>query len=248
MRLLIINSNTSTAVTDIVAGAARRFASPGTELVFATSSFGARVIASRTENAVAQHSTVDLAARYSKDCDGVQIAVSYDSGLRAARELLDPPVLAMTEASLLAALMLGSRVGLIIWGQGATALYHEIIDSYGLGSRICGSRRLDLPMPIDAISRAKMDDAIIAAAHDLMDQHEAEAIVLVGAVLAGRSHDLQERIPIPLLDGIRCGLPMLEAMVRIGALPPARGSYARPRGRDSKGLSSALGGLIGGDD
>ena len=36
MRLLIVNSNTSPVVTKLIAHAARRFASPGTELVFAT--------------------------------------------------------------------------------------------------------------------------------------------------------------------------------------------------------------------
>jgi allantoin racemase len=244
MRLLIINSNTSAAVTDIVAAASRRFASPGTELAFATGSFGARVIASRAENAIAQHATVDLVARYAQGCDGVLIAVSYDSGLRAARELLRVPVLAMTEASILAALTLGSRVGLVIWGQGATELYREIIESYGLGGRICATRRVNHPMPTDAASQTVLDDAIIAAGQDLVTHHEAEVIVLVGAVLAGRSCDLEKRLPIPVLDGIRCGLPMLEAMVRIGASTPTRGSYCAPRQRNSEGLSPSLTDLI----
>jgi allantoin racemase len=245
MRLLIINSNTSAAVTDVVAAASQRFASPGTELAFATGSFGAQVIASRTENAIAQHATVDLVAQHAGGCDGVLIAVSYDSGLRAARELLQVPVLAMTEASILAAMTLGSRIGLVVWGQGATELYREVIDSYGVGSRICGARRVNRPMPTDAASRSDLDAALIAAAEDLVEADEAEVIVLVGAVLAGRSCDLEQRLPVPVIDGIRCGVPMLEAMVRIGAKTPARGSYVTPYQRNSRGLSPALTELIG---
>jgi len=240
MRLLIINSNTSERVTDMVATAARGLASPTTDLVFATGSFGASVIASRTENAIAGHATVDLVAQHAHDCDGVLVAVSYDSGLRAARELLGLPVLGLTEASLLAALTLGTRVGLVVWGRGAISLYLEIIDSYGLGSRICGARKLDIDVPTGETAENEMNEAILRASNDLIERDNAEVIVLVGAVLSGRSYQLQDRLPVPVLDGVRCAVPMLEAMVRIGAKAPVCGSYSIPAGRETEGLSENL--------
>jgi allantoin racemase len=168
------------------------------------------------------------------------IAVSYDSGLRAARELTGQPVLALTEASLLTALTLGTRVGLVIWGRGATSLYLEIIESYGLGSRICGTRRVDHPVPDGPSSEKGLDEAVVVAATELVEHHDAEVVVLMGAVLAGRSALIEQRLPVPVLDGIRCGMPMLEAMVRIAPRPAARGSYAFPGGRASTGLSDEL--------
>lgn len=240
MRLLIINSNTSQRVTDLVAAAAHRFATPGTELDFATGTFGASVIASRTENAIAAHATVDLVARHAHSCDGVLIAVSYDSGLRAGRELLGVPVLGITEASLLAALTLGTRIGLVVWGRGAVPVYLEMIDTYGLGSRICGTRRIDVPFGGEDGEEAALDEAIITAARDLVAQESAEVIVLVGAVLAGRSLGIESHVEVPVLDGVRCAMPMLEAMVRIGARPAISGSYASPAGRVTDGLSVEL--------
>ena len=240
MRLLVINSNTSTAVTERVATAAKSLASPGTELVFATGRFGGEVIASRAEEAIAGHSTLDLVANHVRDCDGVIIAVSYDSGLRAARELVNRPVVAITEASLLAALMLGTRIGLVIWGRGALSLYLEIIQSYGVASRICGVRQVNHPLPTNAAGEEALDEALIAAATDLVEKDEAEVIVLVGAILAGRSRHLEARCAVPMLDGMRCGLPMLEAMVLIAPHPARTGSYAFPGGRASYGLSNAL--------
>jgi len=240
MRLLVINSNTSVSVTERVAEAARRFAASDTELVFATGSFGASVIATRAEDAIGAHSTLDLVARHAGDCDGVMIAVSYDSGLRAARELIGKPTLALTEASLLAALTLGSRTGLVIWGHGVTSLYLEVIDSYGLGSRICGARRVDLPIPDGPLAERRLNEATLAAARDLIEKEEAEVIVLVGAVLSGRSIDLEPHLTVPVLDGLRCGMPMLEAMVRIAPRTATSGSYAFPGGRESSGLSVEL--------
>jgi allantoin racemase len=240
MRLLIANANTSKQVTTIVAEASREFALPGTELISATAEFGAKIIASRTENAIAQHAILDLVARHADDCDGVLIAASYDCGLRAAREMLGKPVTALTEASLLAALTVGSRVGLVIWGEGAAAVYLEVIDSYGLGGRICGTRRLDMAPPEDADSAARLDSAAAEASRFLVNQHEADVILLLGAVFAGRSPAIEERVEVPVLDGARCGIPLLEAMVRIGATPPLKGSFAMARGRETRGLSSLL--------
>src|SRR5512137_1045322 len=98
MRILVVNANTSAIVTEKVAVEARASASPGTEIVAVTGTFGARVIGSRSEHAIGEHSTIALVACHGADCDAVVIAVSYDTGLRGARELLPIPVVGMTEA------------------------------------------------------------------------------------------------------------------------------------------------------
>ncbi|MCB1719144.1 MAG: Asp/Glu racemase, partial [Candidatus Competibacteraceae bacterium] len=69
MRILLVNSNTSDFVTDKVCQEARRAASPGTEIVPVTGTFGARVIGTRSENAIAQHATLALVAEHAADCD-----------------------------------------------------------------------------------------------------------------------------------------------------------------------------------
>ena len=64
MRILVVNSNTSDVVTGKVAAAARAAASPGTEIVAVTGTFGARVIGTRSEHAIAEHSTIALVAKH----------------------------------------------------------------------------------------------------------------------------------------------------------------------------------------
>ena len=85
MRILILNANTTDFVTQTAAAEARRVASPGTEIVTATADFGAAIVATRCEHAIAEHAAVVLAARHATDCDAVVIAVSYDTGLKALR-------------------------------------------------------------------------------------------------------------------------------------------------------------------
>ena len=109
MKLLVINGNMTQAITDVCANAAREVASPGTEVVSATGTFGPQVIGSRSENALAQHGMLELAAKHAPGCDAVVIAVSMDTGLPALRELLSIPVVGMTEAALLT---LGIKLGI----------------------------------------------------------------------------------------------------------------------------------------
>ncbi|HKS60720.1 MAG TPA: aspartate/glutamate racemase family protein, partial [Xanthobacteraceae bacterium] len=143
MRILVMNANTTDFVTQTAAAEARRVASPGCEIVTATADFGAAIVATRSEHAIAEHAAVVLAARHAKGCDAVVIAVSYDTGLKALREMLDIPVIGMTEAALLSACMLGGPIGLISFGRRVWPIYRELVEGYGLAGRIAGKRVLE---------------------------------------------------------------------------------------------------------
>jgi allantoin racemase len=237
MRLLIINPNTSTIVTGVVAAAAPRFASPGTEFVFATGRFGGSVVATRSENAIAAHATVDLVARHAAGCDGIVLAISFDTGLAAARELSGLPVLGFTEAAMLAASTMGSRVGLIVLASRTKPLYEELAGNYGC-RRLCGIESLDDEAFYSGGDRG--GPQLLESARRLVERDGAEVVVLAGAVLGGRSAEIESQIPVPVIDGLRCAVPMIEALVRIKTRRSRAGSFARPDGRESHGLSAEL--------
>ena len=240
MRILVLNANTTAFVTETAAAEGRRVASPGTEIVPVTADFGAAIVATRTEHAIAEHAAVDLAARHAAGCDAVVIAVSYDTGLKALREMLPVPVVGMTEAALLTACMLGGRIGLIGFGARVWPIYRELIDGYGLAGRIAGSRVLESTAAYKPGDYTALDAELVAAAFDLIAKDGAESIILLGAVMAGASRRIEERVPVPVLDGMRCAIPQAEALVRIGARKPATGSYAPPGERNASNLSDAL--------
>jgi allantoin racemase len=246
MRLLLVNSNTSEFVTGKVAEAARTVASPGTEIRAVTGTFGARIIGSRSENAIAMHSTMALVAEHAGDCDGVLIAVSYDTGADAAREFLPIPVLGMTEAALHVAMLAGKRVGVIVFGKRVLGLYRDVIAATGLGGCVAGWRALESAAPYAPGDQSEADRMIVAAAGDLVAKDGVETIVLTGAVMAGVPQRLQSQIEVPMFDGISTGVPLLEALVRMKPAKPRTGSYAPVGGRDSVGLSAALAGKLKG--
>jgi allantoin racemase len=228
MRILVVNANTSAIVTEKVAAEARTSASPGTEIVAVTGTFGARVIGSRAEHALGEHSTIALVARHSADCDAVVVAVSYDTGLRGARELLPMPVVGMTEAALLTACMLGGRIGVVTFGRRVLPLYQELVTAYGLGARIAGWRVLESTAAYARGPHPDLDREITSAANDLVECDSAETIVLTGAVMAGVPRRLQRDIPVPVIDCIACAVRQAELLVGLAAPKPRTGSYAPP--------------------
>lgn len=240
MRLLIINPNTTQAITDLLADTARRFASPGATIKTATGAFGAQVIASRMEMAIGDYAALDAAARESADCDAVIIGASIDSGLRAVRQMFPGPVIGLTEAALHVANLTASRFGLLISNLRSANVMREIVEGYGLGDRLAGIRGLATSAESVLADPAATEAAMIEAAGRLVTEDQAEVVILVGAVMAGMPERIQDRVPVPVLEGMSCAVPLVEALVRIGIAQPRAGGFAPPVGRAVSGLSDAL--------
>lgn len=240
MRLLLANPNTTQAVTDRIAAAARAIAAPGTEVVAVTAPFGAEVIGTRTEMAVAEHASVTMLAQHATGCDAAIIGASLDSGVRAAREMLHMPVLGITEAALHAACMLGGRFGVLTLSARAATITREMIEGYGLVSRLAGMRYLSTTPQHLLGGPDALVPGLIDAASLLVTQDLADTVILVGAVMAGMPALLQPHVPVPVLEGVSCAVPLIEALVRL-RVPKARdGSYAALPRRGLTGVDPAL--------
>jgi allantoin racemase len=244
MRILLINANTTPAVTDRIAAEARRVASPGTEVLAVTSTFGASIIGSRAEIAIAEHAALDLMARHGSGMDAVVIGVSFDVGLRAGRELLAVPVVGMTEAACLVACTLGGRFGIVTYGERSAAIFREMVAGYGLAGRLAGVHGLDAT-PGDMLADPQALHAQIAeAANGLVERDGAEVVVLAGAVMAGLPPLIQDLVPCPLVEGIASGMGLAELLVRLGPARARAGSFAPIGERAVSGLGPELTSLL----
>jgi len=240
MRILVLNSNTSSVVTGKVEPVARAAASPGTEIVAVTGDSGPRVIGTRAENALAEASTLALIARHGQGCDAALIAVSYDTGLKAARELFSIPVVGMTEAGLLTACMLGGRIGIITFGARVLPLYQEVIAGYGLAARIAAWRVMESSAAYQPGAHPQLDHELAAAANDLVAKDYAEVILITGAVMAGVPARLQPHVPVPIVDCIVAGVRQAELLARLRFPKPRAGSFAFPAGRELVNADPAI--------
>ncbi|MCG7363100.1 aspartate/glutamate racemase family protein [Roseomonas sp. ACRSG] len=242
-RILVANANTTEAITQLCATAARAAAAPGTEIVPATPRFGPAVISSRAENVIAGHALLELLAEHAGQVQAVVLAVSHDTALEAARQLMPCPVVGMTEAACLTACMVGARFGLLTLGGVET--YRELIGRHGLSARLSGLEGIDAT-PQDAVADPARVEAMVLEGIARLARGGADAVVLGGAALAGMAARLGPRAPVPLLDGIACAVKLAEALVALNLPKASTGSLAPLAGRESSGLSPALAALLRG--
>ena len=126
MKLLVINPNISDDVTALIEAEALRSASEGTELVLRTAGHGVEYIETRFEALIAAGAVAELIAEYTHDdgtpasdarsgsaVDGVVVAAFGDPGMPALKELVDIPVVGITDAALCAAALQGQRFSII---------------------------------------------------------------------------------------------------------------------------------------
>ncbi|NMJ41969.1 hydantoin racemase [Roseomonas sp. JC162] len=243
MRLLVANANTTEAITEACAAAARAAAAPGTQIIPATPRFGPAVISSRAENVIAGHALLELLAGHADKVDACLLAVSHDTALEAARQMMPCPVIGMTEAACLVGCMAGGRFGLVTFGGIET--YRELVARHGLSSRLAGLVGVNATPPEAVADPDGVGAKVLAAVADLAAQG-ADSVVLAGAALAGFDRRLQPSAPVALLDGMACGVRMAEMMVALRLPKPRTGSFAAPAGRASIGLSPALEGILRG--
>jgi allantoin racemase len=244
MNILVINGNTTQAITDRVAATARAIASPGTNILAVTAETGARVIASRTENLLGAHAVLSLAARHHANCDAAVIAVSTDTGLRAAREALPIPVVGMTEAALLTACALGDGIGFLAIGRRVSGMYRETIAMHGMSARVTAFHAIDLP-PEGFADPPSIAAPILEGIAALAEQG-ADAAIIGGAAFAGLATQLRDRTPIPIVDGVGAAVRLAEALVALAAGKAKSGGYAPLPRRELVGVDPVIDALFGG--
>jgi allantoin racemase len=241
-RVLLVNPNTTAAITERMVAVARGVAAPGTDVRGIEAERGVPYIASRPEAALAGATVLELLAAEHTNCDVAVIAAFGDPGLFAARELLPIPVIGLAEAALLTACMLGRRFAIVSFATVLGGWYRDCVALHGLESRLASVRLVTEPFAsVEAVARDKRD-ALLALARDAVEHDGADAIVMAGAPLAGLAPMLQGECPVPLIDPVAAALTQAEAIWAQGL---ARPRPAAPNGdKASTGLSAPLAALL----
>lgn len=201
-RVLVINPNTTAAVTAMVLASCRQ-AHPQADWEGVTARFGAAYIASEAAYAVAAHAVLDAYAAHFSDHDAVLVACFGDPGLLALREIARIPVVGLAEASFVAAAARGP-FAVVTGGRAWGPMLERFARAHGLDAQLRGIETVDLTgVQIAADPERAADDLCAACARGV--DSGARSIVLGGAALAGLAGLLQPRVAVPLLDNAVLG-------------------------------------------
>jgi allantoin racemase len=225
-RCLVINPNTSAAVTEGVVDACRS-AHPAVQWQGVTGRFGAPYIADEIAYAVASHAVLDAYQAFFDSHDAVLIACFGDPGLLALRELAGVPGVGLAQASLLAAGRHG-RFAIVTGGHAWGPMLARFARAHELDAPLVGIHTVDLSGAQIAADPGAALESLAAAAQRGVDGG-AECILLGGAALCGFAAHLQPRVSVPLLDNVLLAAQVVvDAPVSSTSLP-AQPAWLRPR-------------------
>ncbi|MBL8654534.1 MAG: aspartate/glutamate racemase family protein [Alphaproteobacteria bacterium] len=245
MRILLLNPNTTPAITDLVAREARKLAAPGDEIVPATGAFGAKYIVTRAGYAIAAHAALDAWAKHDATIDGTLLACFGDPGLGALRELSTKPVVGMLDAAVDATG--GKRYAIVTGGALWDGMLREILAASGKDKALAGIRTV---APSGAEIAADPDAAIaslVEAIEDSAAKDGAECVILGGAGLAGLATPIRACTKIAIVDPLAASLHALQK-ASISQKAKAGTAMGTVPAIASNGLSSALAARLGGKD
>ena len=140
MKILAVNVNTTAAMTEQIADAARAVVREGTEIVGVTPRVGAESVEGNFESYLCAVAVMDSVATYPDAFDAVIQCGFGEHGVEGLREIVDVPVVDMTEAAAHFAMLLGNRFTIVTTLDRAVPLIEERLLSFGL-DRHCANVR-----------------------------------------------------------------------------------------------------------
>jgi allantoin racemase len=230
MRIAVVNPNTSVDMTADIAASARAAASPGTEILPLTAAFGARAIDCTVESLISAVAVMDLLSTTAETFDAVVLAGYGEHGREGVQELVDVPVLDIAECSAHVAMMIGRRYGVVTTLQRSVAAIEDRLLLAGVAAHCSGVRATGLGTADLDSDPARTVAAVVEQARLAVERDGAEVVCLGCGGMAGLDTTVSEQVGVPVVDGVRAGVRIAEALVGMGLRTSKVGAYAPPAG------------------
>jgi allantoin racemase len=227
MRIKVINPNTTVSMTATIADAARGVAAPGTEIIAATSRSGAASIEGHYDEAMSVVGLVDE-INEAPAADAYIIACFGDPGLLAAREITASPVLGIAEAAMHAASFVSTGFSVVTTLERTRIIAEHLVRNYGMEHHCRRVRATDIPVLELENPQSNARAMILAECERAIAEDKSGAIVLGCAGMADLTHFLQDRLQVPVIDGVVAAVKFAEALVGLGLTTSKRGDLAFP--------------------
>ena len=206
--LLVINPNTTSSVTRLLAQHAQAVAGADVRVTILQARFGAPYISDETSYAVAGHATLDAYLLHTKSHpapSGLLIGCFGDPALFALQEICNVPVMGLAAASFLEASLQGP-FAIVTGGARWPAMLVRLAHALGYADTLAGTYTVQATgaqLAADPVAaQIVLRDACLAA----LEKFQVNSLILGGAGLAGMASELQHALPVPIIDSVQAGV------------------------------------------
>ncbi|MGA5648040.1 aspartate/glutamate racemase family protein [Streptomyces seoulensis] len=228
MRIVVTNCNTTPEMTEEIVQGARSAAAPGTTVTGLTPAWGPESAEGWLDSHLSAAAVLDTLRTYDgPPFDAVVMAGFGEHGREGVRELVDVPVVDITEAAAHLACLLGRRYGVVTTLDRSRGQIEDSLETAGVArncAAVLGTGLAVLDLATDA---ARTESAFLTAA-ERARAAGAEVLVLGCAGMTGLQRTLSEKLRLPVVDGVGAAVKLAESLVTLGLATSRAGSYARP--------------------
>jgi allantoin racemase len=214
-RILVINPNSTQAVTDGIHRALEPLRLPGgPEFECVTLREGPPGIQSQRDVDGVIGPMTKLIADRDRDCSAFVIACYSDPGLFSAREVTKKPVLGISECGVLTALTLGQRFGVIAILAQSIPRHLRYLGAMGVTDRLAA----ELPVGLQVTELAdagRTKQKMIDTGRRLVEEHGAHVIVMGCAGMAQYRAPLEDALGVPVVEPTQAAAGMALVRVRL---------------------------------
>ena len=215
-RILVINPNSSEAVTRVIDEAMAPLRMPGgPEIECTTLAEGPPAVESQTDADAVIMPLCRLIREAAPEFNAFVIACFSDPGLFSARETTAKPVLGIAECGILTALTLGQRFGVISILARSVPRQLRYIAVMGVKERLAA----DLPIGrgvAELADAAATLDRMTDVGRQLRDRHGADVLVMGCSGMARYRAELEESLQIPVVEPTQAAVAMAIGRLRLG--------------------------------
>ncbi|MEM3703266.1 MAG: aspartate/glutamate racemase family protein [Candidatus Bathyarchaeia archaeon] len=229
IKIMVINPNSSKMMSQLIEHTAKKYASSETQIIVTTSTMTPETIEDYIDYVKASEEVIQRITEGSKyGVDAYVIACYDDPGLYAGRQLVEVPVVGVAEASMLYAVILGQKFTFITISDRGVHSIEELVERYGFSKRCASIRAVsahvrDLLADRDWALREAEREAIEAVRLD-----GAEVIILGCTGWTGVDKLLEEKIGVPVVDGVVAAVKLVEGLVSYGKKTSKVWSFKHP--------------------
>ncbi|WP_394690631.1 aspartate/glutamate racemase family protein [Hoeflea sp.] len=216
MRILIINPNTTASMTETIAMAAAKVASPGTTILAVNPEEGPASIQGPEDGEAALPGLFAVFDRYMSvedRFDAVIIACFDDTGLGELRARSSVPVTGIGEAAYLLAAETAAPFSVVTTLPVSIPVLEHNIKSYGLLTQCARVRASEIPVldlehhPEQALARIGTEIA------EALEADQCRSIVLGCAGMADMALILENTYSVPVVEGVSAAVAWCEREV-----------------------------------
>ncbi len=153
--------------------------------------------------------------------DAVIIGCFGDPGLRAARELVEVPVIGPAQASIHLAAQMGDRIGLLTVVDSVIPVLYQLVGQYGQSELLAAVRAVNVPVLQLRESRDEVIGRMVTTGRECQD--DGADVLVLGCMTMGFldvAETLQAELGVPVVNPVLAALHTAEMFLGLSRANP----------------------------